>query len=101
MNRGLPLMPPKIVPALDPAFRPAVLSNRGFRARVQSRGVPVQAALERGDGSVSRFETMVAASGTPLAQGNFFYLERLLKLFLWLRGGYKIYFAGPDSLGRE
>jgi predicted NBD/HSP70 family sugar kinase len=63
--------------------------------------VPIQVALERADGSVSRFKTEVGAAGTPAAQGNFIYVERLLKLFLWSRGGHKIHFAGPEDLGRE
>jgi len=101
MNCGLPLLPPKIAPVLDPEFRPAVLANRAFRTAVQSGGIPIQVGLERGDGSVSRFEMTLAAPGTKLADGNFTYVERLLKFFLWSRGGCKIHFAGPDALGRE
>src|SRR6266705_1550443 len=101
MNRGLLLPAPRIVPALDPAFRPAVLANRAFQAGVQSGGIPIQVALERGDGSVSRFEMTVAAPDTKLAEGNFTYVERLLKFFLWSRGGCKIHFAGPSDVGRD
>jgi len=101
MNRGLLLPAPKIVPVLDPEFRPAVLANRAFQAGLQSGGIPIQVALERGDGSVSRFEMTVAALGTKLAEGNFTCVERLLKFFLWSRGGCKIHFAGPDAVGRE
>src|SRR5258708_2374243 len=100
-NRGLPLPSPKIVPELDPSFRPAVLANRAFRASIQPRATPVQLALERGDGSVSRFHTVVAAEGTPQAEGNFFYLERFLKFVLWSRGGGRIHLAGPSGLGQE
>ncbi len=100
-NLGLPLVRPKIVPALDPAFRPAVLVNRAFRASIQRQAVPVQVALERADGSVSRFETAVAAPGAPHEPGNFAYLERLLKFLIWSRGGHKIHFAGPAELGKQ
>src|SRR2546423_9625603 len=94
-NLGLPLVRPKVVPALDPEFCPAVLSNRAFRSGLGQNGTAIKVALERADGSVSRFETALAGSATGWAQGNFKYLERLLKFFLWSRGGCKIYFAGP------
>ena len=100
-NIGLPLVPPSITPPLDPAFRPAVLANRAFRDGIQSHAVPVQIALERADASVSRWDLAVAAPGAPLSQANFVYIERVLKFLLWSRGGYRIYFAGPDDLGQQ
>jgi len=100
-NNGLPLVAPKRVPALDPAFCPAVLANRAFRASAGAKAVPVPLALERADGSISRFDTCIAPPEHPLAAGNFVYLERLLKFLLWSRGGYRIHFAGPVELGRQ
>ena len=98
---SLPLVSPRTAPPLDPGFRPAVLANRAFRASVQGRAVPVQVALERADGSVSRFQTSVALPGIQQAGGNFKYLERLLKFWLWSRGGCKLHFAGPADLGAQ
>jgi predicted NBD/HSP70 family sugar kinase len=86
---------------LDPGFRPAVLASRAFRESAEPGAVPVQVALERTDGSVSRFDTTVCAAGHPGAQGNFIYLERWLKFLLWSRGGARIHFAGPPELARE
>src|SRR5256714_4804828 len=100
-NRGLPLLSPKIIPPLHADFCPAVFANRAFRASVQPRSVAVQVALERADGAVSRFQTIVAARGTLEAEANFFYLERLLKFLLWSRGGCKLHFAGPRELGEQ
>ncbi len=99
INNGLPLIRPKILPELDATFRPAVLANCAFHqaARNSGRAIPVLLALERADGSVSRFETHV----DPQAQGNFVFIERLLKFLLWARGGCKIYFAGPPELGAQ
>src|SRR5216117_3732720 len=99
-NRGLPLIRPKVVPVLDPGFRPAVLANRAFRATIGNDATPVQVALERADGSVSRFSTTIALAGTAPAEGNFVYVERLSKVFLWSRGGYKIHFSGPAEVAR-
>jgi predicted NBD/HSP70 family sugar kinase len=95
------LFGPKVVPPLDPAFRPAVLANRRFRASARSGPMPVQLALERADGSISHHETEVCAHGHAQAQGNFIYLERLLKFLLWSRGACRIHFAGPPDLGGQ
>jgi predicted NBD/HSP70 family sugar kinase len=101
IHNGLPLVPPRIVPALDPEFRPAVLANRAFRASVANRSVPVRLALERADGGVSRFDTVAADPASTAGKGNFRYVERLLKFLLWSRGGWKVHFSGPIELGRQ
>jgi predicted NBD/HSP70 family sugar kinase len=98
-NNGLPLVPPSVLLVLDPAFRPAALTNQAFREQARHFAVPVQLALQRADESVSRYTTEVVAPDQAQARGNFTYLERLLKFLLWSRGGFKIYFAGPRNLG--
>lgn len=98
---GLPLVAPAEVPVLDPEFRPAVLANRRFEQSLGADGIPIHLALERGDGEVSRFETRVAPPGRRGAQGNFFHLERIVKLLLWSRGAWRIHLHAPDSLGEQ
>lgn len=100
-NNGLKLIPPAIVPVLDPDFRPAVLANRAFRQAAARKPVEVKIALERADGGVSRFDTVVADASLPEAAGNFFVVERLIKFLLWARGGWKIHFSGPPELGQQ
>jgi predicted NBD/HSP70 family sugar kinase len=101
VHNRLPLVSPRIVPALDPEFRPAVLANRAFRVGAARHPIPVTLALERADGGVSRFDTVVADPASSAGQGNFYYLERLLKFLLWSRGGWKVHFSGPVELGRQ
>ena len=98
---GLPLIEPKLLPELDPGFRPAVLANRAFQeaVRASGHGVTVHLALQRNEGSVSRHTTEVFAESDARAPQNFPYLERLLKFLLWSRGGAKIHFCGPRELG--
>jgi predicted NBD/HSP70 family sugar kinase len=100
MNSNLKLTAPRITPALDPAFRPAALANRAFRAELKSvnAAVPVSIALEQADGSTCRFDTQIFPESHPQSAGNFIYLERFLKFLLWSRGGYRIYFDGPPQL---
>jgi predicted NBD/HSP70 family sugar kinase len=102
-NNGLPLVPPLISPVLDPLFRPAVLANRGFRAEVRKsrQSVPVAIALEQADGTVSHFSTEIFGENSPAAAGNFTYIERLIKLLLWSRGGFRIHFCGPAGLAER
>ncbi len=98
-NLGLPLIPPRVTPMLDPAFRPAVLANRAFRQSLKSaKPVPVLIALEQTDGSVSHFKTEIFAADHPGASGNFIYLERILKFLLWSRGGWRIHLKAPQEL---
>jgi predicted NBD/HSP70 family sugar kinase len=96
----LPLVAPRLTPVLDPAFRPAVLANRAFRACCRSTpGSPtVRLALEQADGSVFRFETPVLPATHPQAAANPLYLERFVKFLLWSRGGWRIHFDGPKEL---
>ena len=99
LKTELPLISPAVVPVLDPAFCPAILSNRAFRALARVKPVRVQIALERADGSVSHYATEVCPADSPGAAANVPYLERVLKFLLWSKGGYRIYFAGPAELG--
>jgi predicted NBD/HSP70 family sugar kinase len=98
-NDGLPLVAPRVMPALDPGFRPAVLAVRAFRSLVESTSgaVPVRLALEQGDGSVFRFDTNLLPESHPQAAANVPFLERLVKFLLWSRGGWRIYVDGPAS----
>ena len=95
------LVEPNLVPPLDEGFRPAVLANRQFRSEVADSGggVPLVFGLERGDGSVSRFETRVFPDDDPRSDANLMYAERLLKFLLWQRGGWKVYVGGPRRIG--
>jgi predicted NBD/HSP70 family sugar kinase len=101
MSGAFFLVKPKFRPPLDDGFRPAVLANHAFRAEVEASGsgVPLVLGLERPDGSVSRFETMVFAEGHAKAKANAFFAERLLKFLLWQRGGCKVYVGGAPSVG--
>jgi predicted NBD/HSP70 family sugar kinase len=99
-NNGLTLISARVVPPLDAAFRPAVLANRAFRQAAEVRPVPLRIALERADGSVSVFDQRIAATSLPAAQGNFIYVERLVKFLLWSRGGWQVSVSDPEIAAR-
>jgi predicted NBD/HSP70 family sugar kinase len=102
-NSALALIAPRIRPVLDPAFRPAVLANHAFRTAVRAseRAVPVRIGLEQPDGNVSHFETEVFPEAHPGAAGNFNYIERITKLLIWSRGGYRFHFEGPAQIATQ
>jgi predicted NBD/HSP70 family sugar kinase len=58
----------------------------------------VRLALEQADGSVFHFQTELLPAGHPEAAANFTHLERLAKLALWSRGGYRFHVQGAPEL---
>jgi predicted NBD/HSP70 family sugar kinase len=101
MNPSFTLIAPKKTPLLDDLFRPAVLANHHFIEEVtlDGAGVPLVIGLERLQGEVSRFETIVYPEGHDRADANLAYIERIFKFLLWQRGGWMIYIGGPRSIG--
>ena len=102
-NHGLPLLEPRVRPALDVEFRPAVLAFRNF---IQSAGAsgqaqPVCLALEQADGSIYHFNTVIFPENAPQAAGNYTHVERILKFLLWSRGGWRVYFDGPAAIAAQ
>ena len=101
MANALMLVQPRLIPPLDPDFRPAILANRAFQKEVADSGVGVSLVLglERANGELSRFETQVFPSDHPRAAANLMYVERLVKFLLWQRGGWRVYVGGPREIG--
>jgi predicted NBD/HSP70 family sugar kinase len=99
MGMSLNLVKPRFVPPLEEEFRPAVLVNRLFQQQAaEAGGVRLVFGLERSDGELSRFESLVFPEGHPQADENLAYAERLLKFLLWQRGGWKVYVGGPKRI---
>jgi len=90
----------KLPPELDGDFIPASIWNRAFLEKAQGAGnsVPAAVALERGDKTVSVHHTRLFPEGDGMDEANCFYMERLIKTLLWIRGGRKIYIFAPVSV---
>ena len=103
MVNVLALIQPRLLPPLDPGFRPAILANRAFQKEVVDSGVgvPLVLGLERAGGELSRFETQVFPSDHLRATANLMYVERLVKFLLWQRGGWRVYVGGPREIGEH
>jgi len=94
---------PKVVPPLHSELVPAALWNRAYRsaAAADGRSVPLVVGLERTDGSVSRYETLVFPSEHPLFEAGIRHAERLVKSLLWMRGGFRVFVGGPAPVGES
>lgn len=92
---------PKIISELDPSFRPIALANAKYLETVMNSNQPepVTIAIERDQGIQSIYKTFVFNDSENQFGANAFYIERLVKSLLWIKGGWKIIFGGPKSIG--
>ena len=90
---------PKLNPPLDPRFQPAVLVNHAIQSEVENIGNPLIFALERNNGQISQFKTIIYPERHPKSSSNLAYAERILKFLLWQRGASKVYVGGPKYIG--
>jgi len=91
---------PAITAPLDPGFQPAALGNRNYVSAARAFGTvtPLVLGLERENGLVSRYETVVR---TDAGAETLRYVERIVKFLLWARGGWKLHVGGPKAIGES
>ena len=83
----------KHVPPLDPEFIPLLRYNRAFLSGAKK---PVGIAVERADGQMASCRTFI--HGTPdMADADHYYINRLVKTILWMKGGFRIYVSGDEG----
>ena len=82
----------KNTPVLDPGFIPMSLFRKEFLACAKK---PVSICVERNDGLRAVYDTFV--TGDDRAADRF-YIERTVKLLLWLKGGFWVTICGDDVL---
>ncbi len=87
-------VPMKNIPVLDPAFIPINLFNRAF---LKDAKKPVSFGVERNDGQVAVCHTYI--HGTPeMLDADLYYCDRLVKSILWMKGGWRIYVSGDETV---
>ncbi|MCJ7694114.1 MAG: ROK family protein [Anaerolineaceae bacterium] len=94
-------MKPKHIPPLEPQFLPAVLANHTYLKDIKEscEAIPLVISLERGNDSISRYETLVSTSDIVWVNRSKQHLERLIKFLLWSHGAKRIYIGGSKALG--
>ena len=81
-------------PELDPDFMPLQRFNEAFLAgAAKSVGI----AVERAGGEMAAVETFIHGT-EDMREADHYYIERLVKTMLWMKGGYKIYVRGDEEL---
>lgn len=90
-------------PELDPEFVSAELWNRSFEAKVaaDSGSSEIAIALTRPDGTVFRHQARVLPHEGANVELNLRFVERIVKLLLWTRGGSRLVIGGHDALADE
>ena len=82
------------IPELDPGFIPLHRFNQAFLAEAKK---PVGIAVERANGEMSAVETFIY--GTPaMHEADCYYINRLVKTILWMKGGFRIYVRGDEGI---
>ena len=84
----------KCHPELDPGFIPLEKFNRAFLAGAKK---PVGICVERAGGEMASYQTYIY--GTPEMRGaDCYYIDRLVKFLLWMKGGFRIYVSGDEGI---
>ena len=84
-------------PVLDENFFPLYQYNTAF---LKTAKQPFEIAVERAAGRVAVCKTYIHGT-EEMREADLFYIERLIKSLLWLKGGFKIYLHGDSSICRE
>ena len=82
------------VPELDPAFLPLHVFNRAFLADARQ---PIGIAVERAGGQMAAVETFIHGT-SEMEAADRYYIERLVKTMLWMKGGFRIYVRGSEAM---
>ena len=92
----------KIKSTIDTQYQPAILWIKKYLNNVLKTNdfEEVIICLERDSLDKSFYKTIVFSKNQNQDNLTFIYLERLVKTLLWLKGGHKLQFAGPEYLGK-
>ncbi len=83
-------------PKLDSGFLPMNAFNRSF---LKTARQPLGIAVERANGGMATVETFIHG-GADRFEADKYYVNRLIKTLLWMKGGYKIYIRGSEEIFR-
>ncbi len=81
-------------PKLDPGFIPIGKFNKAFLAGAKK---PVSVAVERASGQMATVHTFIHGT-EEFYQADCYYINRIVKTLLWMKGGFRVYVAGDDSI---
>lgn len=84
----------KNTPPLDKDFMPIYRYDQAFLATADK---PLSIAIERSDGQIASIHTRIHGTADML-DADCYYVERLVKTILWMKGGYRVYVSGDKGI---
>lgn len=81
-------------PVLDDSFMPIAIFNKEF---LKTATEPITICVEGLNGTVARIDTFVHLTDN-MAEADKYYINRLTKALLWMKGGYRILVSGDKAL---
>lgn len=93
----------KYIPKYDPDFKPAILELQKFNEEVAKSQdkTEIIICLERTNGYNYHYKIFIFKDGTGHDDENFFIIERICKILLWIVGGYKFYISGSNLIASK
>ena len=82
------------IPELDPGFIPLHRFNQAFLADAKK---PLGIAVERANGEMAAVETYIHGT-EAMREADCYYVNRLVKTILWMKGGFRIYVRGDEGI---
>ncbi len=82
------------LPPLDPAFIPL---GRFYEAFLQGAEEPFDVAVERSQGQMAVYRTRIHGT-EALREADVYYIDRIIKTLLWMKGGFRVYLAGSEAV---
>ena len=84
----------KHAPQLDPGFIPIYAFNQAF---LKTAKEPFSFAVERNDKQIFVKDTFIHGDEAH-AEADLYYIGRLVKFFIWQKGGFRVYVKGNDAV---
>jgi len=84
----------KNIPSLDPEFMPLFRFNQEF---LKTADQPISIAVERADGQMASYHTRIHGTD-EMYEADCYYIERLVKTILWMKGGFRVYVSGSEKV---
>lgn len=89
---------PGFIPVFDPKFFPLGLFFSWYQEKARRFGQEIKIGLERENHLISTWQSRILPINNSTMSLTLTYIEKLIKFILWQKGGWKIYFQGPEII---
>ncbi len=84
----------KCIPMLDKGFMPMLKFMKAFESSASEK---FSIAVERSNGLTAVYNTAVHGTEEMLP-ADIYYIDRIIKMLLWMKGGFKVYLCGNKAI---